>query len=122
MTPSSLAGVITAAGTALTGIALVISAITIYRKQRTTEAKVDEVHRLVDGNLTAAKVDQLDAMRRDLVSMREVRRLRMVTDRDPDVEADGIIAHTEARIAELNAEIIERRSRESQMSMLGEQS
>lgn len=113
---SSPAGIVNAFGSWFGGIALVISAIALYRKQRTTEAKVDAVHQLVDGNLTAAKVSERDATTRELVTLREVARLHTAAGHAVDPEAEAVIAQTARRIAELDSEIVERRARETQMA------
>ena len=112
----SWAGILGAFAGVVTALAVLIGSVTVLipvlRAARRTEAKVNAVHKLVDGNLTAAKVDQLDAMRRDLVSLQEVSRLHREAGRDPNPDAVAEIDHTRLRIAELYTEITERRARD----------
>jgi len=50
--PSTLAGIITAIGTFLTAIALVINAVTARRRDKRIEGKVDTVHTIVNQQRT----------------------------------------------------------------------
>ena len=111
---STPAGLWTAVASAITATTLLIAAlaglIPVLRASRRTEAKVDQVHRLVNENLTATKVSELGAMRRELTALRMVARMQERAGIELSPEDALVIAHSEARIAELTAEIAGRQA------------
>jgi hypothetical protein len=73
-----------------------------------TNEKLDVIHILVNSNMTAAMQAELDATRRDLVSLREVARLNREAGRETSPEAAAVIAETAQRIDKLDAELRDR--------------
>lgn len=73
-----------------------------------TQQKLDVIHVLVNSNMTAAMQAELDATRRDLVSLREVARLNEEAGRPMTEDAGAVIAETEQRIAKLAADLRDR--------------
>jgi hypothetical protein len=73
-----------------------------------TQQKLDVIHILVNSNMTAAMQAELDATRRDLVSLREVARLNEEAGRPLSTEARTAINETAARIAKLDADLSDR--------------
>lgn len=73
-----------------------------------TNTKLDVIHTLVNSNLTAAKESELSAIQRELVMMNEVISIKRATGHEPSVEALSAIKVTEARIADLKQELVER--------------
>lgn len=73
-----------------------------------TFGKLDEIHTLVNSNMTAAMQAELDATVREVAMMREVVALHKAAGRKPSAEAAAAIAATEAKIAELRATLEDR--------------
>ena len=114
---SSAAGIANAVFTGtiavLVAIAGLITAIKLpraSRRNKETAETVAVIHKLVDGNLTASKIDTLNATRRELVTLREVQRLHDEAGHTQNPDALAEIARTVIRIAELDTEIVERRA------------
>ena len=110
---SSAAGIITAFGSWFAGIALVISAYALYRKQTRVEKIAVATYHMVDGNLTAAKVSELSALRAQLAALRIVAGMAARDGIVVSAEDEAAIAHLVTRIATLNTEIVGRRAQDS---------
>jgi len=72
-------------------------------------AKLDQIHTLVNSNLTAAMQDQLDARTATLVLLKEVAAGRKLGGIEPTKETLGVIASNEGKIAELSAQLSDRK-------------
>lgn len=77
---------------------------------RAIEGKLDVVHGLVNSGLTAAKQSELDAVERDLASLKEIVAIHRGAGREPDPATVDSVAQAERRAADLRAELIERRA------------
>jgi hypothetical protein len=73
-----------------------------------TFGKLDEIHTLVNSNMTAAMQAEFDATVRELAMMREVIGLHAAAGRAPSTEAESAVTATESRIAELRAALEDR--------------
>jgi hypothetical protein len=80
----------------------------VAKTARVTNAKLDVIHTLVDGSMTAAMQSELDATVRELTLMREVAGLRRAAGHDPSAEALAAIDATVLRIAELKTKLADR--------------
>ena len=119
---SSPAGVFNAIGTwtlaflgILAGLITAIKAPTFARRQRHTEERVEQIHELVNGNLTMAKAAELEATRRELVTLQEIARLHAQAGHSVSPDAEAEITRTQLRIAVLNSEVTERRARDQKL-------
>jgi hypothetical protein len=74
-----------------------------------TNGKLDVIHTLVNSNMTAAMQSEFDATTRELAMMREVIRLNKVAGTEPSVDALAAVTATEAKIAELDNQLVDRR-------------
>jgi hypothetical protein len=79
-----------------------------------TNEKLDVIHGLVNGNLTAAMQAELDALRVSAAMMHEVMALRQAAGQEPSADAAAALAATEAKIASLTAALAERKIVEQQ--------
>ena len=70
--------------------------------------KLDEIHTLVNSNLTAAKQGELSAYRSNLVLMKEMMEMRRVAGTEPSAELLLEMRTLETKIAELNSQLVER--------------
>jgi alkanesulfonate monooxygenase SsuD/methylene tetrahydromethanopterin reductase-like flavin-dependent oxidoreductase (luciferase family) len=70
--------------------------------------KLDEIHTLVNSNMTAAIQSEFDATTRELAMMLEVIELKRATGKEPSVETLAAVEATRAKIAELQSTLIER--------------
>ena len=95
---------------AVAGLITAVKAPRAIRRSKETRETVGVIHKLVDGNLTASKIDTLNATRRELVTLREVQRLHDEAGHTQNPDALAEIARTVIRIAELETEIVERRA------------
>jgi hypothetical protein len=68
----------------------------------------EQIHTLVNSNLTAQMNDTLDATVRDLASLQEIVALKERDGREPTPEALQVIEATESRIGELRAKLRDR--------------
>jgi hypothetical protein len=68
----------------------------------------EQIHTLVNSNLTAQMNDTLDATVRDLASLQEIVALKGREGREPTAEALQVIEATESRIGELRAKLRDR--------------
>lgn len=73
-----------------------------------TNGKLDVIHTLVNSNMTAAMQAELDAIRREIVMMREVVALNLAAGREPTVEALAAIEATQVKITTLEAQLADR--------------
>jgi uncharacterized membrane protein len=73
-----------------------------------TSEKLDAIHGLVDGAMTAAMRAELEATRRELVMMREVVALNLAAGREPTVEALAAIEATETKVHVLASQLADR--------------
>lgn len=80
-----------------------------------TFGKLDEIHTLVNSNMTAAMQAELDATVREVAMMREVGALHLAAGRDPSAEAEAAIVATEGRIAELRSALEDRHAAQDQV-------
>jgi hypothetical protein len=69
------------------------------------KTKLDEIHYLVNSNLTAARRSELEATRRDLASLRELANFKVSQGFPVSGEATEAIDLTAARVTELSAEL-----------------
>ena len=98
---------------ATAGLITAVKAPRVARRNKAIDDTADhvrQIHILVDGNLTAAKEAELNATRRELVTLKEVNRLHVDAGHDVDPEARAEIARTALRITALETEIVERRA------------
>jgi hypothetical protein len=87
---------------------LLIENAKVAKATEATQGKLDVIHILVNSNMTAAMQSELDATRRDLVSLKEVARLNEEAGRKVSAEALAVIDETGQRIAKLDAELRDR--------------
>jgi len=87
---------------------LVASNAKVAEATEQTQQKLDVIHILVNSNMTAAMQAELDATRRDLVSLREVARLNEEAGRPTSPEAAAVIEETAVRISKLDADLRDR--------------
>jgi hypothetical protein len=73
-----------------------------------TEAKLDQIHTLVNSNLTAAIVDQLDARKTMLTLLLETVESKKLVGSKPSPETLEVIAATKIKVAELEAQVADR--------------
>jgi hypothetical protein len=73
-----------------------------------TNGKLDVIHTLVNSNMTAAMQAELDAIRREIVMMREVVALNLAAGREPTVGALAEIEATDEKIRKLEVQIADR--------------
>jgi hypothetical protein len=78
------------------------------RAAEKTNGKLDVIHTLVNSNMTAAMQAELDAIRREIVMMREVVALNLAAGREPTVEALAAIEDTAVKITALEAQLADR--------------
>ena len=97
-----------AAHAATTADLLVDSNTKLENDSKSNGAKLGQIHALVNSSLTASMEDQLDARRANLVLLKQVQELTAAMGRKEDPDAAGIIAATEAKIAELSAQVRDR--------------
>lgn len=72
--------------------------------------KLDVIHVLVNSNMTAAMQAELDAIKREIVMMREVVVLNLAAGREPTVEALAAIEATQVKITELESQLADRKT------------
>jgi hypothetical protein len=70
--------------------------------------KLDVVHTLVNSNMTAAMQSEYDAVKRELVLMKELIALHQSAGREPSPDALTEVKITEGKVAELNATLKDR--------------
>lgn len=73
-----------------------------------TDIKLDVIHGLVDGGMTAALMSERNAVVMQLAMMKELIGIRLASGTEPSPEALAAIDHTEVKIAELDANLIDR--------------
>ena len=71
-------------------------------------AKLDVIHTIVDGGITASMRAELDATVRELATMREVVDLKRALGQEPTPEALTAIEATRVKVAELSAKLADR--------------
>jgi hypothetical protein len=86
-----------------------------------TIQKLDVIHTLVNSNMTASMKAELDAVKAQLVLLREVMSLNSVAGREPDVDAIAVIKVTQAKIAELSVALADRLAVQAQPAVAAEQ-
>jgi hypothetical protein len=72
-------------------------------------AKLDQIHTLVNSNLTAAMQDQLDTRQANLVLLNQAVHARAADGLPVDTTATDTIAATKVKIAELSAQLLDRK-------------
>lgn len=75
-----------------------------------TDGKLDEIHTLVNSNMTAAMQGELLATERELAMMAEVIDLKRAQGQQPTVEVLAALEVTKARVVELLTTLAERRA------------
>lgn len=75
----------------------------------TTTGQLDQIHVLVNSDRTSSLASELAATELALVSMREIVDLKRALGQQPAADAATVIELTEARIAELRAQLSDRR-------------
>ena len=75
---------------------------------RSTDDKLDVIHKLVNSTLSAALAAELDALVTSLAMMGEVANLKKAAGQGPSGESDVAIRSTEAKIAEIRATLADR--------------
>lgn len=70
--------------------------------------KLEQVHRLVNSNMTAAMQAELDARIQQVILMRQVIILNRANKLEPTKDALDAITYTEAKIADLEARLGDR--------------
>ena len=90
--------------TIFAGLALVL----FYLVFRNIIGKLNEIHVLVNSNMTASMQAELDATQRELAMMHEVIDLKRVNGHEPTPVALEAIIFTEAKIADLRARLNDR--------------
>jgi hypothetical protein len=78
--------------------------------QKETNVKLDVIHVLVNGTMTAAMQSEYDAVTRELSMMKEVMDLKGASGRAPAAEAQAAITATQGKLAELAAALADRAS------------
>lgn len=73
-----------------------------------TNAKLDQIHTLVNSNMTAAMQSELDATKRELAMMNEVIDLKKAAGRPPTQDVLSTLEITKAKISELEAQLADR--------------
>lgn len=71
-------------------------------------ARLEQIHTLVNSNLTAALQDQLDTRKENLVLLRESMAVKQYSGIAPSLETLAVIETASARIAELEAQMKDR--------------
>jgi hypothetical protein len=116
---STSAGVITATASLFTALALVITAVgaalvnrrtsrRLAENQADTSSRLDVIHTLVNSTLSAALQAQLDASRRELVTMLENVELQQATGRAVSDERKAEVATLRRQVGELSAAMMTR--------------
>lgn len=88
----------------------------VARTQQETNGKLDTIHTLVNSNMTAAMMSELDAVTRELAMMREVMELRRQGGQEPSTDTLAAIAATEAKMHELAAALADRAKAQEQVN------
>src|SRR5678816_1183338 len=83
-------------------------ATTVAETTKSQGAKLDQIHILVNSNMTASMQSELDYARANLVLLLEVAALRKAQGEQPSIEATGVADTTRKRIAELEAQLDDR--------------
>jgi type II secretory pathway pseudopilin PulG len=73
-----------------------------------TMSKLDDIHTLVNSNLTTAMRAELDATTRELAVMSELIDLKRASGHEPSVDAMAAIKATKAKVSELSAVLKDR--------------
>jgi hypothetical protein len=73
-----------------------------------TNGKLDQIHTLVNSNLSKAIEDQLEATEQQLILLREVAELKRAAGREPSPEATAALQRIEAKVAELRTQVADR--------------
>jgi hypothetical protein len=84
----------------------------------TQSAKLDQIHVLVNSNMTAAMKSELDAKREVLVVMEELIALKRKNGLEPSPETLGQLEATRNKIQELEAQLADRLKSETTLSVL----
>jgi len=71
-------------------------------------AKLDQIHVLVNSNMTASMQGELDAYKSNLVLLEEISSLRKAAGQDPSPTTMAVIESTKKKIAELDAQLADR--------------
>lgn len=87
---------------------LVKSNEAVAETAKTQGSKLDQIHVLVNSNMTAQMQSELDAYRANLVLMEDISALRKAAGESPRIEAITAMETTKARIAELEAQLVDR--------------
>ena len=80
----------------------------VHATAEKTNDKLDVIHTLVNSNMTAAMQAELDAIRREVVMMREVVALNLAAGREPTIETLAAIEATEEKILKLETQLADR--------------
>jgi hypothetical protein len=75
-----------------------------------TNGKLDDIHRLVNSNMSTAMQSELDALETSLAMMREVVDLKRAAGREPTREALAAIDATSAKIREARSALADRQA------------
>lgn len=76
---------------------------------RSTTARLDQIHTLVNSNLTSALQGELDSRRENLVLLESAIQSQRALGHEPSADTEAIISGAKLRIAELNTTIIDRK-------------
>jgi len=71
-------------------------------------AKLDQIHVLVNSNMTASMQGELDAYKSNLVLLEEISSLRKAAGQDPSPTTMAVIESTKKKISELDAQLADR--------------
>ena len=104
---SALAG---AAGTAVqdTKTAVAVLESEHHQSAKVQEAKLDQIHTLVNNNMTAAMEDQLEARKSSLASLQEIVALRKESGASPNPDSVAAIESIKEKIGDLEAQLSDR--------------
>jgi len=90
---------------------VVIAKDELAKTSAATNSKLDVIHTLVNGDVTAAIQDSLNSVVRELAALTKLRESRRAVGKKPSQETSAAIARAEAKIAELRATINARKTR-----------
>jgi hypothetical protein len=81
-----------------------------------TGKKLDTIHALVNSNMTQAMQSEFEAVGRELTGMKELIELRRSLGQEPSQDALTALAKTQAKLAELESNLIERARIQAQVN------
>ncbi len=73
-----------------------------------TSAKLDQIHTLVNSNMTAAMTNELDATIRTAAMMRELIEVKRAAGLEPTADVLALVETTQAKVDELQANLADR--------------